>query len=138
MGKPISVMTRQQLEVILSQRIQKLYRDRLGQEIEQVSCHLFENKLAIVLEDAICRPVQILADNNQQDLAEQVRLKLEAAIKPELVQIIENLLKVKVIDWLVDTTLATGRSGTIAILDSTPNLDNHNFGGREIELTKIF
>lgn len=124
MDKPISIMTRQQLELILSQRIQDLYRDRLGQEFAKVSCRLFENKLAIVLEDDVCRPVQILAANNQQDLAAQVRLKLEAAMKPELVQIIEELLKVTVIDWLMDTTLETARTGTIAILGSTPKLDN--------------
>lgn len=124
MNKPISIMTRQQLELILSQRIQDLYRERLEQEAGKVSCRLFENKVAIVLEDAICRPVQILAENNQRDLAQQLRLNLEAAIKPELVRIIEELFKVRVIDLLADATLETGRSGTIAILDSTPdNID---------------
>lgn len=109
---------------MLSDRIQDVYRTQLGYAPKQVSCRLFDNKLAIVLDDAISRPVQILVENNHGNLAQQAKLNIDAAIKPQLVQVIEEVVGINVIDWLSDTTIETGRTGTIAVLANAPLWEN--------------
>ena len=130
METSISKLTRQQLEQIFSQRIQNLCGAQMGHEPAKVICQLFDNKLAIVLEDSISRPVQFLLAHNDKDLAQQVRLNVELALKPQLKEIIEEVLGTPVIDLLTDTTLETGRTGIIAILASAPlsNDESDYFG----------
>ncbi|MDF0556779.1 DUF2294 domain-containing protein [Kamptonema sp. UHCC 0994] len=112
--------TRGQLERKLSQRILALYRSQLGHQPTQVSCNLVDQKLIIVLENAITPPEQLLAKNGQEGLAHQVRSELETVIQSQLKELIEKVLDVTVTDLLNDTTLETGRTGTIAILKATP------------------
>ncbi|MCL1465497.1 DUF2294 domain-containing protein [Argonema galeatum] len=124
MDKPRSNLTRQQLEQVFSQRIQDLYRNQVGHQPDKVTCQLFDNKLAIVLENAISRPVQLLAKNDRSNLAQQVRSNVDAAIKPQLVEVIEEVIGVSVVDLLIDTTIETGRTGIIAVLDVSPTVSD--------------
>jgi uncharacterized protein YbcI len=112
--------TRGQLERTLSQRIEALYRSQLGHRPTKVTCHLFDEKIAIVLEDAVTAPEQLLANAGQEELAEQVRLDLDKALQPQLSQLIEEVVGIPVLDFMTDTKLDTGRAGTIAILESEP------------------
>lgn len=114
--------TRGQLERTLSQRVQALYRSQLGHQPSQVSCHLLETKVVMVLENAITPPEQLLAQRGQEELAQQVRSELDAALESQLKQVIEEVLKVAVTDLLKDATLETGRTGMIAILKSLPRV----------------
>ena len=70
--------------------------------------------------NAVTQPEQLLVNSGQQELAEKVRSDLDAAIQPQLKEVIEDVLGVPVIDLLSDAKLETGRSGTIAILGATP------------------
>ena len=112
--------TRGQLERTLSQRIQALYRDQLGHQPSQVSCQILDTKIVIILENAVTQPEQLLVNSGQQELAEQVRSDLDAAIQPQLKELIEEVVGVPVIDLLSDAKLDTGRTGTIAILAKEP------------------
>jgi uncharacterized protein YbcI len=114
-----NIQTAGQLERTLSQRIQTLYRNQLGHQPSKVSCQLLDEKVAIVLENSVTRPEQILSESDQS-LAEQVRHDLDNAIHPQLIDLIQEILNVKVLDLLSDTTLSTGRSGMIGILDGNP------------------
>lgn len=114
--------TRGQLERSLSQRIQALYRSQLGHQPSQVTCNLVDGKVIILVENAITPTEQLLAQSGQEELAEQVRSQLEAALKSEVKRAIEEVLGVGVTDLLNDATLETGRTGTIAILESTPRI----------------
>lgn len=124
MTQESSIPTRGQLERLLSQKLQALYREQLGHQPSKVTCQLFDETLAIVVENSITPPEQILANNGQPELAEQVRSDLEKAIQPQLKALIEEVLKVAVLDLLSDATLETGRTGIIAILDMTPAVRN--------------
>jgi uncharacterized protein YbcI len=117
-------LTRGQLERLLSQRLQSLYRDQLGHQPSKVTCQLFDEKLAVVFEGAITAPEQLLASNGQVALAEQVRSDLEKAIEPQLKALIETVLGVPVLDLLINAALITGRSGMIVILGGTPEVSN--------------
>lgn len=124
MDKPRSNRTRQQLEQVFSQRIQDLYQTQVGHQPAKVTCELFDNKLAIILENAISRPVQLLAKSDRGNLAQQVRSNVDAAIKPQLLQVIEEVIGVSVVDLLIDTTIETGRTGIIAVLAVAPRLSD--------------
>lgn len=112
--------TRGQLERNLSQRIQALYRSVFGHQPSQVSCNLIDNKLVVTMENAITQPEQVLVENGQEELAEKVRSELETVLEPQIKEAINEVLGVDAIDLLNDATLETGRTGTIAILDSAP------------------
>ncbi len=113
-----------QLERELSQKLQALYKSLLGQRPSKATCQLFDSKLAIVLEDSITQPEQLLADEGQQDLAERVRDDLDQAIRPQIKQLVEEVLQVEVLDMLSDATLETGRTGIIVVLADSPTVRN--------------
>ncbi len=124
MNQESSKPTRGQLERMLSQGLQALYRAQLGHQPSKVTCQLFDEKLAVIVEDSITQPEQLLANSGQAELAEQVRADLDKAIKPQLKTLIEEVLGVSVLDILSDATLETGRTGIIAVLDVTPEVRN--------------
>lgn len=124
MNQESSKPTRGQLERLLSQRLQALYREQLGHQPSKVSCQLFDEKVAIIVEDSITPPEQLLANTGQAELAQQVRADLDKAIQPQLKEVIEEVLNVNVLDLLSDATIETGRTGIIAVLDVTPEVRN--------------
>lgn len=119
-----SFPTRGQLERTLSQRIQALYRTELEHQPSRVTCQIFDEKIAIILEDAITQPEQLLVSSGQEQLAEQVRLELDEALQPQLKALIEEVVGVSVIDLLSDAKLETGRSATIVVLADKPQVRN--------------
>ena len=124
MNQESSKPTRGQLERLLSQRLQALYREQLGHQPSKVSCQLFDEKVAIIVENSITPPEQLLANTGQVELAQQVRADLDKAIQPQLKEAIEEVLNVNVLDILSDATIETGRTGIIAVLDLTPEVRN--------------
>lgn len=126
MNKSVDKPTSGQLERELGQAIQLLYRERLGKRPGKVSCQFFNAKVAITLEDSVTKPVRLLAEEGDEALARKVRSELLSAIEPELKQVIEQVTGVKVMDFLSDSTLATGRTGIIAVLSQTPEVRNIN------------
>lgn len=116
--------TRGQLERVVSQRLQALYRETLGHQPGNIICQLFDQTLALVIENSITPPEKLLANNGHLDLAEQVHSDLYKTIKPQIKQLLEDILQVSVIDLLSDATLETGRTGAIAILSATPQVRN--------------
>lgn len=113
-----------QLERNISQRIQALYREQLGHQPTKVTCQLFSDKLAVILEDSITTAEQVLLDEGKQKLAEQVRSGLDDATRPQLKTLIEEILGIKVTDLLSDATLETGRTAIIAVLENSPKVRN--------------
>ncbi len=116
--------TRGQLERTISQRIQALYRTKLGHQPTKIVCQIFDEKVAIILEDSVTKPEQLLAQSGREDLAEQVRADLDELLQPQLKAIIEEVMGVTVIDMLSDAKLDTGRSGIIAIFGETAIIEN--------------
>jgi uncharacterized protein YbcI len=117
-------VTRGQLERTLSQRIQALYRNELGHQPTKIVCQIFDSKIAIIMENSLTKPEQLLAENGKEDLAEQVRSDLEEVIQPQIKALIEEVVGIAVIDLLSDSKLDTGRSGTIAVLADSPAIRN--------------
>jgi uncharacterized protein YbcI len=114
--------TRGQLERSLSQSIQALYRSKLGHQPSKVTCRLLDQKIVIILEDSITQPEQVLVGGAKEDLAEQVRDAIDAAIEPSLKMLIAEQTGIEVIDLLSDSTIETGRAGVIAVLAGEPQV----------------
>jgi uncharacterized protein YbcI len=115
-----SIPTRGQVERSLSQQIQAFYRTQLGHRLSSVDCQIFDQKIAIILENSITQPEQILAESGKEELVEQIRSSLTTAIHEQLRELIEEVVGVVVQDLLSDTTLETERTGMIAVLAEVP------------------
>ena len=113
-----------QLEQNLSQRVTVLYLTQLGHQPSKVSCQLIDKTLTIIVENPITQPERFLAKSGKKELAAQVRVTLHKAFQPQLKLLIEEVLRVSVIDLLGDSKLQTGRTTVIAILAATPKVDN--------------
>jgi uncharacterized protein YbcI len=117
-----STPTRGQVERTLTQRIQALYREQLGHQPSKITCQLSDQNVVLVLEGSITQPEQFLAQSGRVKLAEQVHSDIDDAIQPQLKAVIEETLNVSVVELLSDATLATGRTGIIALLTNSPEV----------------
>lgn len=115
--RDLSKLTSGQLERRLSQQVQKLYRDQLGHATGKVSCQLRNHHLTVVIESSLTQPEQLLLEESEDERVEQLRSDLDKAVRPKLVQIIEEVLQCRVADLMSDTTLATERTSFVVVLE---------------------
>jgi uncharacterized protein YbcI len=106
-----------QIESLLSQRIEDVYQQQLKHKIDAISYKLFDRALVILLEGTITSAEKLLKNNDNLQLAKQVRKALDNVIHPQIQNIIEEVLDVKVIDFLSDTTINSNLTGAIAIFE---------------------
>ncbi|WP_019504804.1 DUF2294 domain-containing protein [Pleurocapsa sp. PCC 7319] len=114
-----------QIERELSQKVQKLYRQELEHSPGKVTCQLFGNQLAIVIENALTAVEKTLADiepKNQK--VKKLNSAINDVIESKLKDLIEEMLAVQVNDILFDTTLETSRTGAIITLNQPPEVRN--------------
>ncbi len=109
------------IDSILSQKIQDIYQQQLNHQLKSISYRLFERTLVITLEGTITYPEKLLKTNNHLYLAEQVRKAIDSVIHPQIQNIIEEALNVKVVDFLSDTTIDNDLTGAIAIFEFNSN-----------------
>ncbi len=109
-----------QIESLLSRKIKDVYRDRLEHKLDSLSYRLFDRTLVITLEGIITSPEKLLQENDRLDLAKQVREAIDRIIHPQIQDIIEEVLDVKVVDYLSDTTIDNDITGAIAIFEFKP------------------
>jgi len=117
-------MTVGQLEREVSQKLQALYKATLGHQPSKITCQLFGAKLAIVIEDSVTQPEQLLAKDGQLELAQKVRDDLDSAMQPQIKALLAQVLNVNVLDILSDATFDTGRTGIIVVLAESPSVRN--------------
>ncbi len=115
-----SKSTRGELERSLTQRIQALYFEELGKRPNKVTCQFFDEKLAIVLEEILTRSEEFLLANDCVTLVEEMRSQIDEVMKPQLANLIQEIVGVTVSSVLTDTDLNTKTSGIIALLHETP------------------
>ncbi|WP_445626376.1 DUF2294 domain-containing protein [Nostoc sp. DSM 114167] len=113
-----------QLETEISKQIIKLYNDRLGKSPSQIICHFFDTEIVISIENSVTQAEQTLLKGGYDTLAEQVRLYLEKIIKPDLKNLIEEIIGQPVLYLMTNTNLTTGRSGIVVILKELAELRN--------------
>jgi uncharacterized protein YbcI len=107
---------------MLAQRVRSLYQAQFGHQPGKTTCQLFDEKLAIFLENAITPPEQLLVDSGRRELVRQIRANLDDIIQPHLKALIEEITRVSVSDLLTAAQLDTGRIGIMAVLTERPQL----------------
>ena len=133
-NKEIKPKTAGELERQLTQDIRVLHLSKLGYAPEKISCHLFGNQLAVVLEDSILPVEQMFLCNGHEKLAKSVRLAVERLLRPLLINLIQDVLSVNVDTILSDSCSRTKITGIITVLEKTPNVRNPE----AIPKTKLF
>ncbi|RCJ39008.1 hypothetical protein A6769_08215 [Nostoc punctiforme NIES-2108] len=113
-----------QLETEISQRIINLYNERLGKSPSQIICHFFDTEIVISLESSVTKAEETLLKGGYDTLAEQVRLYLEKIIKPDLKNLIEEIIGQPILYLMTNTNLTTGRTGIVVILKELPEVRN--------------
>ncbi|MEB3279195.1 MAG: DUF2294 domain-containing protein [Lyngbya sp.] len=104
-------------EQLICERIQKVYVQQLDQELNRISCRIFEGVMVLILEGVITPPEKLLNQNHHFRLVNRVRSVLDRIIQPKIKDLIEQTLSVTVIDFLCDTTIDTSRTGAIVIFE---------------------
>lgn len=113
-----------QLERNLSQNIQKLYLSELEHSPSKVTCQLFGNQLAIVVEDSLTAVEQALAEIKSDESIEDLNSAVGEVVESKMKLLIEEVLGVEVEDILFDTTVETKRTGAIVTLRQLPAVRN--------------
>ena len=113
-----------QLERNLAQNIQKLYRQLLEHNPSKITCQLFGERIAIVIEDALPAVEKNLIDHERLAMDKSLNSAINDILKSKLKVLIEEVLSVRVENILLGSTIETNRSAAIAILDSSPQVRN--------------
>lgn len=118
-------ITTEQLEKILSPKIKNIYKKLLEHQLSNISYRLFDRTLIVILEGTVTPPEQLLSQqSDRKQLAKKFRRAIDRIIQPQIKTTIEEVMNVKVIDFLSDTTIDTSRTGAIAIFEFHPNNDS--------------
>lgn len=105
----------QNIEHILAERIQSLFIDQLGHQPEDIYCRFLDNKLTIVIENAITKPEKLLIAAGYQDIVKKARGSIEQILQPEFKKIIEEISDSQVSNMLFATHLDTNYVSIIAL-----------------------
>jgi uncharacterized protein YbcI len=116
-----------QLEREITHRVRTLYNLILGQRLDKIVCHFFDTELTIFLDNSVSKVEQTLLNSGYEVLAEQVRLDLDKSMKPHLKNLIEEVIGNHVLDMMSNTTLSTGHTGIIVMLDESPDVRNPQY-----------
>ena len=116
-------------ESLLSKKIKDIYQNQLEHKLNRVSYRLFDHTLIVILEGTVTSSEKLLKNNARLGLAEEVRQSIDSVIHPQIRNIIEEILNVKVIDFLSSTVIERDLTGAIAILELKPDgtLNNCKF-----------
>lgn len=109
-----------QLEATLAQQIQALYFAQLGHSPKKVVCNLLDKSLTIIVEHPTTPPERLLIESRKHDLAQEVGWNLYKAIEPQLKDLIEEVLKVPVVDLIGSSNIDSDRTSIIVVLADKP------------------
>ncbi len=115
-----SGLIRVQLEQQISQRVENLYHRQFGHQPSKITCQLLQERLAILIENGITLPEQLLLENGHRDLVQQVRQSLNEILQMRLQILIQAIAKVAVEDLLIATQVETGNISVMVILAEAP------------------
>ncbi|MUG94267.1 DUF2294 family protein [Scytonema sp. UIC 10036] len=113
-----------ELEREITNRLRSFYNKELGHHPGRIICQFFDTELAISIENSVTRTEQVLNRAGCDLLAEQVRINLNKIISPQIKILIEEVIKKSVIDLISNTSLATGRTGILVVLEELPEVRN--------------
>ena len=114
--------TFKQLEKDLSQKIRGLYNIEMNFAPQKVTCKLFSQYLAIVVDEALTPLEKSLVACGKEELITQLRKETSSIFRPRLIKLIEETLGVSTVETLNGTTLIGNKTGTLVILSKSPKV----------------
>lgn len=105
------------LETQLSKKIRATYIQELNHPVSSILFHFFNQALIILIEESVTLPEKKLNTQEYQKLVNQMRSVFYHVIQPQIKATIEQTTDMYAVDFLCDTTLDTGRTGIIVILE---------------------
>jgi uncharacterized protein YbcI len=108
------------LKIQLLKKIREIYLQELNHPVGSVIFHFFKQALIILIEESITLPEKKLNSQDYQQIVNQMRSVFYHVIQPQIKATIEQTTDMHVVDFLCDTTLDTGRTGMIVILELKP------------------
>lgn len=113
--------TYKQIEREISQKIRALYDAKLNFK-PQITCKLFSRYMAVVTEEAMTPLEQSLLVRGKKELILRVQKEISQILQPELIGLVEEIVGVKVVAILTNTTLISNKSGILVILSESPQV----------------
>lgn len=122
-----SLPTVGQLMRATSQAVQRLYRTQVGHAPNRVTCHIASDKLVIWAENSVTRIEKLLYQFDKEQL-DRVHNVVDSVCRPQLVEIIEQTLGVKVVALICDTCYEKECMGVVASLSAQPQVRSNRNG----------
>ena len=116
-----SLPTIGQLMRATAQSVQRLYRTQLGHSPSRVTRHMVADKLSIWAEISVTHIEKLLYQFDDVQL-ESVRAVIDSVCRPQLIDIVEEKLGVKVITLVSDTCYDQECTGLIVALSDHPQV----------------
>jgi uncharacterized protein YbcI len=116
----MSELTRGQIERTVTQQIQRLYRDLVGQRPSRVVTHLVDGKLLVILHDSISPVERLLWQTGHDLIALQLQQIIADALKPLFKSLVEETLGVAVLSVLFSEDIESGFASLTALLADQP------------------
>ncbi|KAI9132319.1 DUF2294 domain-containing protein [Acaryochloris sp. CCMEE 5410] len=111
-------------ERAIVQGIQSFWFRHLSHRPQRITCQLFSNSVAIVIEDSVTLPEQFLVTRDKAATAQMARQAIHKFLRPQLSVLLEKILGTKVLVLFCDTTLAEKCTGVVAVLAQSPAVRN--------------
>ncbi len=93
------------LETTLSENIKNIFQIQLGHRLNEIHCNFLENKLVIIIKEALTKPELLLIKNGHIAIAKEVRNSIEEILQPQLKKLIEEITELEVTEILFATHL---------------------------------
>jgi uncharacterized protein YbcI len=116
----MSELTRGQIERAVTQRIQRLYRDLVGQRPSRVVTHLVDGKLLVILQDSISPVERLLWQTGHDAIALQLQQIIADTLKPLFKSLVEETVGVQVLTVLFSEDIESGFASLTALLADQP------------------
>lgn len=120
--KTTNLPTRKQLERIITQSFREFYRQRLGCNLQKASCTLFCNYLVIVAEEGITPIEKTIKELGQIETLLEIRQSINRVLKPQLKEIIQEIVVVEINDIICHLNFDSGRLMAIAVFNESPKI----------------
>ena len=110
-----------QLTRATAQAIQRFYKEKLSHSPRRVTCYLLGDKLFVWAEGSLTK-VERLLSQIEGDKAEKLRQSIDRTVRQELLETIEQQLKVEAITLLTDTCQQHNCTTVVVLLAQQPTV----------------
>ncbi|MDJ0568633.1 MAG: Na-translocating system protein MpsC family protein [Pleurocapsa sp. MO_192.B19] len=100
-----------------------MFQQNVGNDPYYVEkAYIIDNKVAIAIENPITPVERLLDKSKDSEFVRDLRDRIDAIVKTELLLGMERTLQVKIVDLTINTTLDNNFTGIVALLYEVPKV----------------